>query len=1147
MNSTINRPKKTNSHQQATPQIAQNLSFSLPTLVFIDSGIEDYELLVEGILPTAQAIVLSKHKDGIAQISEVLKSCPTANIQLIAHGSPGGLQLGSKQLNLDNIHTYRQQLQQWQAAEILIYGCEVAAYERGEAFIEKLHQFTRANIAASARKIGNAQHGGSWELEVKVGKIAANLALKPEVRGTYPGVLVTFSTATNFSVSTRPILGAVGDFNKDGYPDLAVTNFGSNNVSVLLGLSTGSFATATNFSVGTYPASVAVGDFNKDGYQDLAVANEGSSNVSVLLGLSTGGFGTATNFSVGMGPFSVAVGDFNKDGYPDLAVANYFSANVSVLLGLSTGGFATATNFSVGTNPRSVAVGDFNKDGYQDLAVANQNSNNVSVLLGLSTGGFATATNFSVGTGPFSVAVEDLNKDGYQDLAVANQNSNNVSVLLGLSTGGFATATNFSVGTNPRSVAVGDFNKDGYQDLAVANHGSNNVSVLLGLSTGGFGTATNFSVGTSPFSATVGDFNGDGKQDLAVANESDNNVSVLLNTTPPTITLAPGSNPTKGGPDGNFTVTLDSAAPVGGLVVNFNTNGSTATQGTDYTLAAGTNITNVTANTFTIAAGQTSAALTVKTAPNNYTVSNPNETVTLNLAASNDYILGTNNTTTLTVANHTDIAPVLTVPGNQTVNENTSLNLTGISISDFDTGTSPVQLTLSATNGNLTFNSTTGLTLTNGSNGTNNIAFTGSLSDFNNDLSTLVYQGNSSFSGNDTITLVVNDLGNTGTGGPLTNTQTIPVIVNPITPTPNPITPTPNPITPTPNPITPIPASLTNISDDVFNINGDNGLQTIQISITSSSSNLVDELGVYTVDDAAGTIGGIAPGAAGYTQAALARGQVILSALANLPQGFTNSSVNDLLQFSSNTNLRFYLVKNSTTENVLAGVTPTTDVLFSDPSNQKITSLGNNAFSLAWKDSSGNNTTGNPNLDVKIQLTNNPLPLGTDLQGSPQGELIDLHNVQQQVNATFVVNREAAYNNYGGFYQVINANGDINANGTVLHPGDSGYLQAAVAQRILSIDLTVDNQGQATYTSTFQPGAIFAPFLIADGTPDAFLHGNSNNAPHVFTSFLGANTDKQDHVRLLGNNVFAFEDQLGGGDKDFNDLIMRITFSTPAT
>src|SRR5215467_7993313 len=87
-----------------------------------------------------------------------------------------------------------------------------------------------------------------------------------------------------------------------------------------------------NFDAGRAPESVAVGDFNGDGTPDLAVANIGSNNVSVLLGNGDGSFQAAQDFGAGIWPISVAVGDFNGDGKPDLAVANYGSNNVSVLI-----------------------------------------------------------------------------------------------------------------------------------------------------------------------------------------------------------------------------------------------------------------------------------------------------------------------------------------------------------------------------------------------------------------------------------------------------------------------------------------------------------------------------------------------------------------------------------------------------------------------------------------------------------------------------------------------------------------------------------------------------------------------------------------------------------------------------------------------
>src|SRR2546428_6100846 len=93
-----------------------------------------------------------------------------------------------------------------------------------------------------------------------------------------------------------------------------------------------SFAAARTFDAGSSPVWVAVGDFNGDGKFDLAVANFHSANVSVLLGKGDGTFQPAANYNVGANPICVAVGDFNGDGRSDLSVVNLASTNVSVLM-----------------------------------------------------------------------------------------------------------------------------------------------------------------------------------------------------------------------------------------------------------------------------------------------------------------------------------------------------------------------------------------------------------------------------------------------------------------------------------------------------------------------------------------------------------------------------------------------------------------------------------------------------------------------------------------------------------------------------------------------------------------------------------------------------------------------------------------------
>ncbi len=420
----------------------------------------------------------------------------------------------------------------------------------------------------------------------------------------------TAAPGSPFSVGTNPMSVAVGDFNADAKPDLAIVN-GDGTVTVLLGNGAGGFTAAPGspFAAGPGPASVAVADFNGDGKPDLAIADYGGNNVTVLLGDGTGRFAAAPSspFPAGSQPYSVAVGDFNSDGKPDLAIANYNSNNVTVLLGDGTGGFAAAPGspFPAGSQPYSVAVGDFNGDGKPDLAIANVASGDVTVLLGSGTGGFTAAPGspFAVGSYPESVAVADFNNDGKLDLAVAGvglyqSTGLNVTVLLGDGTGGFTAVQSgpAATGSQPTALAVGDFNEDGLPDLAVINPGTSTVAVLLGNGTGGFTPATGspLTAGTQPVSLAVGDFNVDGKPDLVSANYGSNNLTVFLNgSTPPLKLLAPVNGTT--GVSATPSLSWSAANGATSYDVHFGTSSPpplvTNTTGTSYapgTLALGT-------------------------------------------------------------------------------------------------------------------------------------------------------------------------------------------------------------------------------------------------------------------------------------------------------------------------------------------------------------------------------------------------------------------------------------------------------------------------------------------------------------------------------------------------------------------------------
>jgi VCBS repeat-containing protein len=362
-----------------------------------------------------------------------------------------------------------------------------------------------------------------------------------------------------------------------------------------------------------------------------------------------------------------------------------------------------------------------------------------------------------------------------------------------------------------------------------------------------------------------------------------------------------------------------------------------------------------------------------------------------------------------------------------------------------------------------------------------------------------------------------------------------------------------------PNPSQPNPSqtvTLKHTPNNVFFFEGGTGQAQLRFALSENDAALVNEVGVFAVVDDQGTVNGIAPGSADYLQTALNRGRVIFSQLSNSPNGFGVADPTRVLSFNASDRLSFYFVQNSTTDTVLAnlatGQTPP-NVFFSLVSGNtdgfdhlQVSDQSNGVFVQRWEDGLGGGDRDFNDLGMSIQATTQSLTLGVGLQGESQQELIDLRDQASSVQAQFVVNREAAFDNFVGFYKVADVNGgiDTDGNGTVdLRPGDTGYAQAAIEQRVPNLDLTVANQSMATFTAQLQGGLIYAPFLIANGRPDAFLDGNSNNDPAIYFPFLGANADGFDHLRLLGDNIFGFEDLPSGGDGDYNDMVIRATLT----
>ncbi len=154
-------------NRESTNQNARTKQF-----VFIDSAVDDIEVLIKSFDNNTEVYVIQSEQDGFAEIENILSSKSDIDaLHIIGHGSVGQIAFGTAVLNSDTLDTYRDTLKTiglslTKQGDILFYGCNVAADLNGEVFIKQLADITQSDIAASNDITGQ---GGDWDLEKHVG------------------------------------------------------------------------------------------------------------------------------------------------------------------------------------------------------------------------------------------------------------------------------------------------------------------------------------------------------------------------------------------------------------------------------------------------------------------------------------------------------------------------------------------------------------------------------------------------------------------------------------------------------------------------------------------------------------------------------------------------------------------------------------------------------------------------------------------------------------------------------------------------------------------------------------------------------------------------------------------------------------------
>ncbi|MEX0270185.1 DUF4347 domain-containing protein [Leptolyngbyaceae cyanobacterium UHCC 1019] len=175
-------------------------------IAFVDTGLSDYQTLVDGLAPNTAVYLLNPAGDELSQISQVLAGYSNlASVSVFSHGSNGALQLGNTSLNSANLIDYAGILQSWsrfltEDADLLFYGCDLAADATGQNFVSQIAALTGADVAASSDLTGSSALGGDWELEFATGSIETSEFLSDWAQAAYQNVLATYTVTTTNDV-----------------------------------------------------------------------------------------------------------------------------------------------------------------------------------------------------------------------------------------------------------------------------------------------------------------------------------------------------------------------------------------------------------------------------------------------------------------------------------------------------------------------------------------------------------------------------------------------------------------------------------------------------------------------------------------------------------------------------------------------------------------------------------------------------------------------------------------------------------------------------------------------------------------------------------------------------------------------------------
>jgi hypothetical protein len=199
-----------------------------------------------------------------------------------------------------------------------------------------------------------------------------------------------------------------GDFNNDGYFDIAVANFSFATLTVVLGQGDGTFAVGTTTAIGSSTMMYG-GDFDGDTDLDIIATRNQTGEVIFAFNNGSGGFDSTIVMAVGLWPLAAWCGDLDGDDDIDAMVSNYASGDLSLYMNLGGGVFQSQRTFDVTESGSFVWFHDLDGDGDLDVSAVDEEADLLYIFLNQNVR-FSASPRF--GVPPLHVAFQSLAPPG---------------------------------------------------------------------------------------------------------------------------------------------------------------------------------------------------------------------------------------------------------------------------------------------------------------------------------------------------------------------------------------------------------------------------------------------------------------------------------------------------------------------------------------------------------------------------------------------------------------------------------------------------------------------------------------------------------------------------------------------------------------